>query len=42
MSDHEFLDWPFFTEQHRHLAVELERWAQEHLRNLIGDHAGFA
>ncbi|AHG65280.1 acyl-CoA dehydrogenase family protein [Advenella mimigardefordensis] len=34
MSDHEFLDWPFFTEQHRHLAVELDRWAQEHLRNL--------
>ena len=34
MSDHEFLDWPFFEEQHRHLAVELDRWASQHLRNV--------
>ncbi len=34
MPDHEFLDWPFFETRHRHLAVELERWAGENLRNL--------
>lgn len=34
MPDHEFLDWPFFEDRHRHLVVELERWAQANLRDL--------
>ena len=27
MADRSFLDWPFFSEQHRQLAAELEDWA---------------
>ena len=27
MADHSFLDWPFFSDQHRQLATELEDWA---------------
>ncbi len=34
MVDHEFLDWPFFEERHRRAALELEQWAQAHLRDL--------
>ncbi|HBP31388.1 MAG: acyl-CoA dehydrogenase family protein [Advenella sp.] len=34
MPDHEFLDWPFFEEQHRHVVVELDRWAKDNLRNV--------
>jgi len=31
MADKSFLAWPFFDEDHRRLAEELERWAQEAL-----------
>ena len=36
MADRSFLDWPFFTEQHRQLADEVEEWAG---RRLSGQHA---
>jgi acyl-CoA dehydrogenase len=29
--DSSFLSWPFFTAEHRRLAIEFERWAQENL-----------
>ncbi len=35
MIDHSFLDWPFFTDQHRLLATELDEWAR---RALNGRH----
>jgi len=38
MSDKDFLSWPFFDEEHRQLARELEAWAQSHLANLPHDH----
>ncbi|MGH7500249.1 MAG: acyl-CoA dehydrogenase family protein [Longimicrobiales bacterium] len=31
MADRSFLDWPFFDERHRRLAVEVENWAALHL-----------
>jgi len=31
MADKSYLDWPFFTERHRALAQELERWCAAHL-----------
>jgi acyl-CoA dehydrogenase len=31
MSDTSFLDWPFFEDRHRELAVALEEWAAAHL-----------
>ena len=31
MSDQSFLDWPFFEERHKELAVELDRWAKENI-----------
>ena len=31
MTDRSFLDWPFFEERHRSLAVELEAWAAREL-----------
>ena len=31
MSDSSFLDWPFFDEQHRSLAADVDRWASEHV-----------
>ena len=31
MSDQSFLDWPFFEERHRSLAVELEAWVAREL-----------
>lgn len=34
MADQSFLDWPFFEEAHRALAVELNDWAEEVLANL--------
>ena len=30
----EFLDWPFFEDEHRRLADELEHWAQDNLTDL--------
>lgn len=33
MADRSFLDWPFFTERHRQLALELDQWAQS---NVVG------
>ncbi len=35
MADKSFLAWPFFDDDHRRLAVELERWAQEALPPLL-------
>ena len=34
MSDHSFLDWPFFDERHRQLARDLDAWAADNLRNI--------
>jgi len=31
MADTSYLDWPFLEPQHRALALELERWATEHI-----------
>ena len=31
MADRSFLDWPFFDDRHRALAVEIDRWAGEAL-----------
>ncbi|TNF57620.1 MAG: acyl-CoA dehydrogenase [Rhodobacteraceae bacterium] len=31
MPDRSFLDWPFFEDRHRELAVHLESWASAHL-----------
>jgi acyl-CoA dehydrogenase len=36
MSDATFLSWPFFDDEHRTLASELDRWAAEH----VGAHDG--
>jgi acyl-CoA dehydrogenase len=36
VADREYLDWPFLEPRHRALAIELDGWAQEHLR---GAHA---
>ena len=37
MSDATFLSWPFFDDEHRTLAAELDRWAAEHAGD--GEHA---
>ena len=34
MADASFLDWPFFEEKHRTLAVELDRWAARNLADI--------
>jgi acyl-CoA dehydrogenase len=31
MSDQSFLNWPFFEDKHRVLALELENWAKSEL-----------
>jgi acyl-CoA dehydrogenase len=35
MADKSFLEWPFFDDDHRSLADELERWARENLPPLL-------
>src|SRR5687768_887799 len=37
MSDHAFLDWPFFDDSHRRLAEELESWCVAELAAPPGD-----
>ena len=37
MSDTSFLQWPFFEEQHRQLAAELEQWAISHIPTLVAN-----
>lgn len=37
MADKSFLDWPFFTPQHKDIAIELDQWATNHLSAI--DHA---
>lgn len=39
MSDKDFLTWPFFAEDHRILARELEAWAATELRAPVHDHS---
>ncbi|MGH3090190.1 MAG: acyl-CoA dehydrogenase family protein [Rubrobacteraceae bacterium] len=34
MSDQTYLDWPFFDDEHRVLARDLDEWASEHIRPL--------
>ena len=34
MADTSYLDWPFLEPQHRVLALELERWARENIRDV--------
>ncbi|TWO67713.1 acyl-CoA dehydrogenase [Caenimonas sedimenti] len=36
MRDLSHLDWPFFEEQHGHLAAELDEWASTHVAHLHG------
>ena len=31
MADRTFLNWPFFEDRHRQLAVDLDAWASESL-----------
>ena len=38
MADESFLDWPFFDESHRMLAVEADAWAAEHVPQLVDHH----
>ena len=33
MADRTFLDWPFFDDSHRHLAIALEAWCAANLRH---------
>lgn len=33
MSDHTFLDWPFFAAKHKTLALELEQWCEANLND---------
>jgi len=35
MADKSFLAWPFFDDDHRSLANELEEWARENLPPLL-------
>ncbi|MCC3861563.1 acyl-CoA dehydrogenase family protein [Pseudemcibacter aquimaris] len=32
--DQTYLDWPFLEDHHRTLAIDLEKWCQEHLNNI--------
>ena len=34
MADRSYLDWPFFDDEHRTLARDLDDWAVEHVRPL--------
>ena len=34
MSDHSFLNWPFFDENHRKLALQLEEWSKTELSGI--------
>ncbi len=35
MADTSYLDWPFFDDQHRDLANELEQWCRDTLVPLV-------
>jgi alkylation response protein AidB-like acyl-CoA dehydrogenase len=37
MADRTFLDWPFFGDDHRGLAADLERWCEAELRHAHGE-----
>ena len=37
MADRSFLDWPFFGDEHRRLAADLETWCEAELRHGHGD-----
>ena len=36
MADRDYLDWPFLEPRHRTLALELDAWAEAHLRDAHG------
>ena len=36
MADRSFLDWPFFGDDHRRLAAELEKWCEDELGEAHG------
>ena len=38
MSDKDYLNWPFLEDEHRQLAMEVERWAETTLSKLPLDH----
>ena len=38
MTDRTYLDWPFFTPEHRALAARAETWAQAHAERLADEH----
>ena len=38
MTDRTYLDWPFFTPDHRALAARAEAWAQAHAERLADEH----
>ena len=37
MSDKSFLNWPFFTEEHRALEARLDAWATSHLQEITAN-----
>ena len=37
MSDGSFLQWPFFSDEHRELAARLDDWASRHIPSLTAD-----
>ena len=37
MSDGSFLQWPFFSDEHRELAARLDDWANRHIPSLTAD-----
>src|SRR5947209_13369848 len=37
MPDKSFLNWPFFEEHHRRLAVELDAWCEREMRDFDHD-----
>ena len=37
MSDGSFLQWPFFSDEHRELAARLDEWANRHIPSLTSE-----
>ena len=42
MADRSFREWPFFGDEHRRLAAELEDWCEAHLASRAHPHEGEA
>ena len=37
MTDKSYLQWPFFQDQHRQLAADIDQWASEHIESLVAN-----